>query len=157
MNVEDADEEDDGLFGTPRDREFFDGAQEMAPTPPQPVERIPTRQISVVRNRLVFKPFDTRKGTAEEVCEVSVEETTPDGVKKVEVARDRTLFYGQDGVLITPASFRRSPKTGLVFSAVNESACAADGVKCYAAEMVPDLFDPDKRICRGCAEEQGLL
>jgi hypothetical protein len=96
-------------------------------------------------------PFRTADGTVYE--EFSVTEVIPsgEGVQTSKVVVQR-LRYASDGApILTPADFRRSPKTGLTFTPTNAARCDSCGVQAYRAEMTPSLINPSKRVCPTCA------
>ena len=151
-----SDSEDDGLFGTPQEREFFDGAERAKPKPPppQPIQAVPPLQLRLNKKRLRYLPHNPADGIVQEVCEIEVIEVGPGGVK-AEQGQLITGYYGDDGVVLTPRNYRRDPKSGLVYSTKNAARCSECGRKCYGPLMVASLFDATRRLCPFCAEDEG--
>lgn len=149
-------ENDDGLFGTPREREFFDGApdaREQQRPQPQPMTPAPPPvQVGIVDKGAIFKPFDPKSGVVSRTRKARIIVHTGDKYEDQTVIEE-TRFYGDDGRIFDETTFRRDPATGLPHHAETEVVCGC-GRKCYIGGMLPSLMDKEVRICRWCAQEE---
>ena len=150
-----ADDSDDGLFNSPREREMFDGAEPVKPPQPaQPMEHVVPTVLERNTKTTIHLPHNVKNGIVERIEETVLRVPTREGIKEF---RDSVTIktYGGDGQIISPENYRRCPVSGVVYS--------GPGVRCPVCKLIVfpgamrhTIYDPLQSVCLACKRKYNL-
>jgi len=132
--------------------EFYGGAKEPQPPPPQAMQLVNEEEGSEELTR--HQPYDPAERVTGRVRTLMIRLVTQDGIV-IKRFREVTRVHGADGKVIDPATARLCPVSGLLFS--------GEGVQCtvckliiFPAATLPTILDPEQRVCCRCAKLYGV-